>query len=148
MARRHFEQIYSIELDEAYFRRARDRFAPWPDVSIVQGDSAAVLPSILQTIDGRCLFWLDAHYSGGDTARGQKDTPIEEELKLILSSPLTDQVILIDDARDFNGTNDYPTVGQVADLILMLRPKWSVGVRDDIIRAHPPIADRFGRMRF
>jgi hypothetical protein len=52
------------------------------------------------------LFWLDGHFCGGVSAHGDKGTPILEELNLILSHRVKEHVILIDDARLFNGTFD------------------------------------------
>ena len=53
-------------------------------VYILQGDSTHVLSAILGKISQPCLFWLDAHCSGGQTARGELETPIMWELSCIL----------------------------------------------------------------
>src|SRR5262249_2110956 len=87
-----------------------------------------------------CLFWLDAHYSGShfgcQTARGPRDTPIIQELEHILTHPIMSHVVLIDDARLFNGHNDYPTATELRDFIASRRPDWGVEIKDDIIRVH------------
>lgn len=80
---RDFERIYSIELGEDLWRNARERFAAEPRVTLLQGDSARVLGEILAVVDRPCLFWLDGHYSAGITARGDRDTPVAEELARI-----------------------------------------------------------------
>ncbi|MGI9032838.1 MAG: hypothetical protein ACR2HY_03970 [Acidimicrobiales bacterium] len=137
--RRHFDRVYSIELDDAHYQAARRRFAQCPSVSILHGDSASMLPEVLVHLDGPSLFWLDAHYSGGDTAKGPRETPIEEELELILDHHLDGHVILIDDARHFVGEHDYPTIEELEELFRKERPNWVFEVRDDIIRSHPPL---------
>lgn len=134
--RRHFHRIYSIELNADFCRRAQARFSHLPNISILEGDSAHLLPLVLETIDSPCLFWLDAHYSGADTARGERDTPIEHELRIIFSHPVKDHVILIDDAPDFTGENDYPTLDALRLLVSSERPGWVFEVHDDIVRAH------------
>lgn len=131
----HFDHIWSIELDAPLFEAAVRRFRPWPHVTIVNGDSREVLSGVLAKIEGPILFWLDAHYSGGITARGLSDTPIGHELAAILDRSSSDDVILIDDARDF-GHGDYPRIDAIAELIALRRPGWHFEIRDDIMRAH------------
>lgn len=134
-----FDRVFSIELDDAHYEAARRRFARCPSVSILHGDSGSVLPEVLSRLDGPSLFWLDAHYSGGDTAKGLRDTPIEAELGLILGHHIDGHVILIDDARHFVGSNDYPTLDELRSLFRRQRPDWVFEIRDDIVRAHPPL---------
>lgn len=132
-----FDRIFSVELDETLFQGAREKFHRLPYVTIVQGDSGKVLPTILAQIEKPCLFWLDGHYSAGVTALGDKVTPILAELEHIFSHPVSDHVILIDDARLFNGQDGYPLLDEVRKFIMTKRPHWAWSVRDDIIRAHP-----------
>jgi hypothetical protein len=131
-----FRKLYSIELSPELHADAVKRFAADPHVHLLQGDSAAVLPPLVSTLDGRTLFWLDGHFSGWITARGSKDTPIVEELETIFASGRENDVILIDDARMFNGTDNYPTIAEVVALVKRRRPEWKVRVRHDIIRVH------------
>lgn len=133
----YVETVYSIELDPIYCKKAQDKFAGYPNIHIIQGQSGDVLPKIMVDINEPCLFWLDAHYSGGSTARGPQDTPIMQELKCLLSHPLVDKhVILIDDARCFVGKDDYPTIEQLREYILTQKPGWHFEVENDIIRTY------------
>ena len=50
--------------------------------------------------------------------------------------PVKNHVILIDDARLFNGTNGYPTLGEVKEAAETTRPDFSFYVEQDIIRIH------------
>jgi hypothetical protein len=135
--KRFFWQIYSIELDEDLYRRAKSKFVRFRHVHFLQGDSAQVLTGVLDRIHEPCLFWLDAHYSGGITAKGDLETPVVQELRQILSHSLVAQhVILIDDARNFVGANDYPTLQQVKNLVRTMCPYLVMTVNDDIIRIH------------
>ena len=131
-----FDRIFSIELDPFLCDRAKKRFSRLHHISIVQGSSAKVLPDILSDITQPCLFWLDAHYSGGITARGETETPIIQELTLIINHPVAEHVILIDDAREFVGLNDYPTIEDLRNLIYKGHPDWIFEVKNDIIRMH------------
>jgi hypothetical protein len=131
-----FSEIHSIELDEALYRRARNRLAGLQHVSLTLGDSVRVLPGIVAALRRPCLFWLDAHYSGGATARGEIETPVAQELQCILRDCRVRHVILIDDAREFTGNRDYPTLDEVRSLVQQRRPGWAVEVEHDIIRIH------------
>lgn len=137
--RRKFDRVYSIELDDTYYQNARKRFSRYPSVSVLHGDSGTLIREVLQVLDGPSLFWLDAHYSGGDTAKGVTETPVEEELRSILAHPIEGHVILIDDARHFVGEKDYPTIEEMESLLRRERPDWVFEVRDDIIRMHRPL---------
>lgn len=100
VARHHFEQVYSIELSPKYYSLAVERLHEYPNVHLFQGDSAKILGAILETTPNvPTLFWLDAHYSCGDTAKGEIDPPLEPELAAIYEHR-PDAVILIDDQWD------------------------------------------------
>jgi len=129
-----FKRIFSIELSNELFQEASKRFAHQKHISIMQGDSGKIMPEILSKINEPCLFWLDGHYSGGFTAKGSKETPILQELAAILKHPVEHHVVLIDDARCFNGENDYPTINELKNMILPCHPDWFFEIEDDAIR--------------
>ena len=54
------------------------------------------------------LFYLDAHYSGPGTGKGDIETPISAEIDLILQRAPAGSVVAIDDARCFGTEPDYP----------------------------------------
>jgi len=131
-----FNKIYSIELDKTLYGQAKKKFSRHHNISIFHGDSSKVLPVILADISKPCLFWLDGHYSGGITAKGDFNTPIMQELNCILDHFIEEHVILIDDAREFNGDNDYPTLEELKKRIFRKYPDWKFDTKDDIIRIH------------
>lgn len=135
-----FSRIYSIELDEVLYRRAAKKFSKYKDITMLQGDSGEVLKKLLGSLSGPCLFWLDAHHSSGatfKTGKGKKLTPIVSELEHILRHKDADGfVILIDDAREFTGENDYPTLPVLEALVKSMKPEFVMSVQDDIIRIH------------
>ncbi|MEQ1798591.1 MAG: hypothetical protein ABL872_11615 [Lacibacter sp.] len=140
-----FAKLFSIELNEDLASKAAKRFSNEPKVKIVQGDSAQQLAAILSDITTPVAFWLDGHYSSefqlGDdyivTGKGEKDTPVMEELMQISQHPVKKHVILIDDARLFNGQNDYPTKQQVSDFVKQKLPSHTFSIKRDIIRILP-----------
>lgn len=132
-----FDVIYSIELFDELYEKAVRRFARHSKVKLRHGDSARELPRILEELGQPALFWLDAHYSGDGTARADLDTPIIQELQTISRHRVSNHVILIDDARCFDGTNDYPTLGTCRELASEFWPCHEFAVVDDIIRITP-----------
>ena len=126
----------SIELSRELYKGALVRFNDRKNVTLLQGDSAQKLPEILKDINTPALFWLDGHYSGGNTACGVKGTPILDELQAIFSHPVTKHVILIDDARFFDGNHDYPKLDEVLRAIRE-DARYSAEVSIDIIRIVP-----------
>ena len=134
--RRNFKKIYSIELGADLYRECKERFKRFGHITLLQGDSTSVLPELMKGISQPAVFWLDGHYSGGVTALGAVQCPIYGELKSIFANDLK-HVILIDDAKDFNGTKDYPSIEELSKFILNIKPNYSIEVKDNIIRVFP-----------
>jgi hypothetical protein len=119
--RTDFKELISIELSPELAARARKRYADNMSIKILAGDSSIVLKSVLERLDGPAFFWLDGHYSHSctigdseiETALGAQETPILKELELILGRGCDRDVIVIDDARLFNGDNGYPTLHEI-----------------------------------
>ncbi len=135
-----FESIISIELSSDLATKAIERFRADSNIRIIQGDSSDVLPSLLIDLKVPVLFWLDGHYSSeffiGDefirTAKGDLNTPIEKELDIILRSKI-ESIILIDDARLFNGKDDYPTLNAIIEKVKGYKDNATVLLEKDII---------------
>ncbi|HNQ72119.1 MAG TPA: hypothetical protein PKN95_00760 [Verrucomicrobiota bacterium] len=132
-----FKKIISIELADQFYQEVCERFKDAPHIELIHGDSAIKLAEVVARLPDRALFWLDGHYSGGDTARGLQDTPINEELRAIFQPGQPDHVVLVDDARCFGTSPGYPTLPRLRELITTLRPGWRVEVADDCIRIFP-----------
>lgn len=132
--RNRFSTIYSIELSQALYEAAREKFSIFPHIYILQGDSGKVLHSLVPQLNDRAIFWLDGHYSAGITAKGEKECPIYEELDAIFQSRHK-HIILIDDARCFIGKNDYPTIDELTAFIKAKDVDYKVLVKDDVIIA-------------
>jgi hypothetical protein len=139
-----FEYLISVELSEELAERASKKFINDKNVRIIQGDSSIVLLPLLKELNGPVLFWLDGHYSseffyGGEfitTAKGKIDTPVDAELEIILQVSVK-PVILIDDARLFNGKNHYPTLNAIKKKVKSVSNDFSVFVKKDIIHILP-----------
>lgn len=126
----------SIELSRELYEAACKRFETYKNVRLVQGDSGQILPEVLKEINKPVLFWLDGHYSSGITECAGTHTPVSIELEAILSHPIKHHVILIDDARCFDGTHDYP---HLDDMLRIIQEdgNYCAEVSTDIIRLVP-----------
>ncbi len=137
--RKTFKKLYSIELNKTFHELAKNRLDKFDHISLFQGDSSKVLPELLSKVSGACLFWLDAHYSGGFTSKGKIETPIIQELDSIFNHSLHDHVILIDDAKMFVGEKDYPTIEQLKSFINRKNNNLTLSIKHDVIRIHEKI---------
>ena len=131
-----FEHCFTVELDQALHGRAGQNLAGFTNVTSLLGDSAALLPSILAKVKEPAIFYLDAHASGGDTARPTKDTVIEQELAMVFSHPVKNHVILIDDARAFCGVFGYPSIRKL-ERFVKKNSDYYIHIREDVIVIHP-----------
>lgn len=133
-----FNTIYSIELSEVLYQNALARFAGEDSIKLLYGDSGWVLSELLTKITSPCVLWLDSHYTEVPfAALGPQFTPIMAELHAVLDHPLVDQhVILIDDARLFQGYFDFPTVEQIRDFVASKRQDLHFEVLYDIMQIY------------
>ena len=141
-----FEKIISIEVNDYWYQRCKERFAPLEKVHLYLGDSILVLPEVLEEIDERCTFWLDGHYmTDPTTAGGIIPVPLMVELKIIKRHTRNDHTILIDDIRLLRNHEaewaDLPYgVKDVEEFIYTINPDYKITytfgeVEDDILIA-------------
>lgn len=139
-----FDRLDTIELDHDLYERAKAMFAPYPNITCWEGDSGAVMEDILGSASDPVIFWLDGHHSGPGTAHGDLDTPIRAELAAAFGKAPPGSVILIDDARVFEGGaehhlephyGDYPSLDWVAEQAGAAG--FDYDMHDDVIRLTP-----------
>jgi len=100
-----FKEVYTIELSEYLYTLIKDELPAYINIHPFLGDSRDVLPKILENKSGNIVFWLDGHWSGGETAGKNDPCPLLQELSILLQRK-NDDIILIDDARLYNGKNN------------------------------------------
>jgi hypothetical protein len=96
----HFERVITIELSPDYHAAAVARFKADPRIRPLCGSSTAVLRAMVPALTAPAIFWLDAHWSGLDTAGREAECPLLAEIEL-LNGTAVDHVVLVDDARLF-----------------------------------------------
>lgn len=134
--REAFREIHTIELDAALAERSARRLGRWPWIHVHAGDSATVLPPLLERIREPVLFWLDGHYSGEGTAHGAKETPLGEEIEAIAARGRPGDVVLVDDAR-LLGAGAYPAAEAIRARLSPSHPGYRLSLSDDILRWEP-----------
>ncbi len=143
-----FDEIHTIELSPEICAQAVERFKECDCVRVYQGDSGKILADILSSVRARTLFYLDGHYSGGVTAKGDTCTPILEEINQIRISGKSDSVILIDDIRLFQNSiypekiakfalEEYPDIADVVHALLQINPAYQICFLGDALLAFP-----------
>eukprot|EP00741_Cyanophora_paradoxa_P011401 tig00020556_g11012.t1 len=139
------DDLHSIELSPYYYQSAATLFANVRKVRLYQGDSASILPSVLAQLRQPALFWLDAHYTTAEKAvRGAGEAPVILDLLSIFEWPYAQQsVVVIDDAHLFvgydacstaAGSQCFPSVRDIAELVCAHYPELSLQVENDAIR--------------
>jgi hypothetical protein len=104
--------VITIELDANLAALARRRFRKSRNVRLVEGDSGALMATIIDQIKSPALFYLDGHYSGPGTAKADCETPVIAEVNAILANAMAGSVVAIDDARCFGTEPGYPPLAE------------------------------------
>ena len=142
-ASNNFEIVHTIERAEGLYNLYRDELARIKGVTPHLGDSREILPQIVRDIGGqRAIYWLDGHWSGGETAGEHDECPLLGELACL--SGRTEDIILIDDARLFlcapprpHNPSQWPTISDIVNALPASARKPFVQIVDDVIFSVP-----------
>ena len=115
----NFSFCYSIEPSEYYFNLSKKNLSHLKNkIELINSTSEEALEEILiKCKDKKVTFFLDGHYSGKDTYKGELETPIKHELDLITKyiKTFNEVVIIVDDFRCFELKN-YPNKKFLVDI--------------------------------
>ena len=107
-----FKQVYTCEIHNGLLIEAcaKAQNLGIENIKFFQCDSVPFLREILSSINDNGIYFLDAHISGTDSSwNGYKCVPLMEELECILEHKGThSNIIIIDDSRFFDGTQNSP----------------------------------------
>ncbi len=118
----HFDKLYTIEVSEMYYSNTKSKYNG-NKIDFILGDSSVVFETLLPTIRDKTIFFLDGHWSGGNTGRSTKDVPLIEEIKNINDLFQPDAIIIVDDFRLFGLDQSSGKVGE----------DWSQIKKDDLL---------------
>jgi len=101
---KYFNKIVSIEILNKYVLLNKKQFESESSVEVLEGESSIVLENLINNSllpEEPVLFYLDAHFSGGDTGGIEIDNgcPVLRELRSISKRNVKGDVIFIDDMR-------------------------------------------------
>jgi hypothetical protein len=134
-----FNKVYTIEKSDAMFSLAAQNLKGINNVSLLKGDTRNHLNKILENNDN-ILFWLDAHWSGGETYGENDECPLLEELSIIFRHN-KNYIILIDDARLFLAPPPLPHNLQnwpsLINILGTIPAKWELLIFEDVIYLFP-----------
>ena len=132
-----YASVLSVEAKDDYFSASQDKFKDDPRVKLFHGKSVDRLPEMLEGITKPCVFWLDAHVSGENSAGYQdwvekqnesdyhQHKILKKELEIILANNLN-HVIIMDDQNGINPENQ-----EYMDTLLKANPKYKFYLYDE-----------------
>jgi hypothetical protein len=142
-----FDEVITIELMEDLHRAAAEALRDQPKVRAVQGHSVPRLGEV-RDASVPTLYFLDGHWSGGETSGVDDECPVLEELVAIGPGNPSD-CFIVDDARLFTSApppphrpEQWPSMMEVIDAIRAQHPGHLVTLLDDQIIAVPSAAKR------
>ena len=134
-----FLEIHTVEISPVLASLAKERFKRYPFIHCYEGDSGTLLAEIVPDLKTPTLFWLDGHYSHGNTGGAEIDCPILRELETIFSHCKVPYTILIDDARTYGHDKGMPPLEMLLEFIRRHNSNLRVFVENDMIFATPTV---------
>ncbi len=144
-ASNHFDSVYTVERAKNLYDKYNQELSKIKGITPYLGDSRAVLPEILNKVgDQASVFWLDGHWSGGETAGEEDECPLLGELACLANR--FDDIILIDDARLFlsvppspHDPSQWPGISDIIAALPESGKRHFVQVIDDVIFIVPKV---------
>jgi hypothetical protein len=125
-------KVITIEPSSYFYELATTNLQKIDNVEILFGTSETNIESACKEVTGHVALWLDGHYSGGETFKGDSECPVPFELAIIEKylSTWVSTTIFIDDFREFktHHTNysDYPSNTFLTNWATSNRLNWTV----------------------
>ena len=111
---RVFDTVLTVELDPQLAAQATKFLAKYANVTVYQGDAVSLLPNMLAHRGAtKTIVFLDAHFSGGDTAHGDVPEPAIAELSILAEHADRISGIIIDDFRSFGVDEGFPSKAEL-----------------------------------
>ena len=110
-----FQRIVTIEIDEKLAQNAKQFLCNNLNIEVLQGDVIDCLPNILDRDDiQNVLVYLDGHFSGGITGKGEIDEPACDAINILTKYADKLSAFIVDDFREF-GKPGFPKKSHLID---------------------------------
>lgn len=136
-----FDMVYTIEASKKLFNEALKEYGNIENIRFTCGVSKKCLKTIIDEINAQAVFWLDAHWSGGETFGKDDECPLLDELGLITKNGIK-HYILIDDARLFmcppplpHKVDSWPDIFSI--VTHLTKAGYKIFIHEDVIIAVP-----------
>jgi len=147
----HFESVFTMERAEGLYQQHHQDLRALGNVEPFFGDSKNLLREVVSRLGNQpAVFWLDGHWSGGETAGKNDECPVLSELDTL--GHRQGDVILIDDASLFlsapplpHQPDQWPTFPEIVNVLPKPPNQPFVQVIDDVIyivAATKPLKER------
>ena len=127
------ESSRTPEQSARYGMIAAEMEKKYKNIGLYFGSSEERLNEMISDIDEPIMFWLDAHFSGGDTAKADNGTssPLRKELDIIATHPIKEHTIIVDDFDVWEEHYGF-TMEDVKDMILKINKNYVFELSTDI----------------
>ncbi len=141
-----FDHVITIEGSESLYKKVVEKYRHIKNIEFVHGDSRERLDDVVARLDGPAIFWLDAHWSGGETYGQTEQGPLIGEIEAINRSE-DEHFIFIDDARLFMSPppghlsmDQWPNITAVINALQAFKKERYIVIIEDVIVAVPHFA--------
>ncbi|WP_333418037.1 FkbM family methyltransferase [Microcoleus sp. herbarium8] len=138
-----FEQVFTIEYSQDLYQKVTEKYGHITNIEFLYGDSRNLIDNTVSQLESLSLFWLDAHWSGGQTYGEIDECPLLAEIAIINRSDC-EHFIFIDDARLFlspppppHSPQHWPDISAVLNLLNSGKNSRHIVIIDDVIIAVP-----------
>jgi hypothetical protein len=142
----HFDSVTTIEYSREIHQEAVGRHGKIQNINFILGDSRAVLKTIVPKLSNPAVFWLDSHWSGGQTYGANDECPLLEEIRTLHMQKCT-HFLFIDDARLFTSppprphrVDEWPSIDEVIEAVKSCNDDYYIVLIEDVIVAAPNYA--------
>lgn len=141
-AAQHFNKVATIEIDPKISKETSSRSDCPSNIDFYIGDSKDVIKEVINSLDGRAIYWLDGHWCNTSEFGKDDECPLMDELKAIATRK--SDLILIDDARAFLGplppphnSDSWPRIDEIIIFLKSKFPESFVTISEDVIFCIP-----------
>ncbi|MGQ9818869.1 MAG: FkbM family methyltransferase [Candidatus Kapaibacteriales bacterium] len=142
-ASNYFKRVHSIEASSNYYRTVSRKLQNINNITLHLGISTNLLPNILSNLKGANLFYLDEHWTIGNTFFGDSECSVIPEIKLI-SSYSENNFIFINNANMFisptlhlHNPSQWSTIDAIITSLQKQKTESHIVVYDDVIISAP-----------